>query len=179
MLRKILLIGLLIFAVFIAYFLTDQRYPIDFEIPQGYVGEVRIKFNIAGAPPLPIKGGHYIARIPTNGLLKTSTVEDEGWGADRFYYVNQVGQRKPIDGNRTNVDLIQNDRGRTNERYMFIGTKQQSKDAGMLIGGVKSKPLKLPNTSESEQSSSNGSDSNLSSSPFQLPPVTQSEGKKP
>lgn len=177
--RGILLFGLLIFAAFVAYSLTDQRHPIDFEVPQGYIGWIRVKYNIAGATPLPIKSGHYIARIPANGLLKTSTVEEEGGAADRFYYVNQAKQRMPIDGYKTNIALIQGDRGRTNERYMFIGTKQQFTDAQRLIRGSAPGPLTLPITSESEQNSANGLDLSSKPSPFQLPPAAQFKPKKP
>lgn len=195
MTQKILLFGVLVFAAFVVYSLTDQRHPIDFEIPQGYVGWIRVKSNILGAAPLPMKSGHYIAHIPANGLLKTSTIEEEGGAADRFYYVNQAQQRMPIDGFRTNVNLIQGDRGRTNERYMFIGTKQQFGDAQRLIGGSDPGPLKLPITenykrefteslikkeeSNSARNSAGKLDSISNSSPFRLPPIAQSNPKKP
>lgn len=177
--QKLLWVGLLCFVALVVYSLMDHRHPIDFEIPQGYVGEVRVDFSVVGAPPLPIQRRHYIARIPANGLLKTSTAQEEGGAADRWYYVNQLGQRTPIDGFRTNVNLVQNDRGRTNDRRMFIGTRQQSKDAGKLIGGGDTGPLKLPTTADFEQNPTNSLDVSSDPSPFQLPAAEKSKAKKP
>ena len=178
--QKTLFLGLLIFAAIVIYYIANHRRPIDFEVPQGYVGWIRIKYNIAGAAPLPIKSGYYVASIPDNGLLETSTIEDEGWGADRFYYVAQNKRTISLDDEKSNTgDLVWASAGRTNETWMFIGTKKQWADAQRLIGGSDPGPLKLPITSESDQSSSNRLNSNSVPNPLELPPAIQSKAKKP
>ena len=125
----------------------NSRKSIAFVIPQGYVGWIRVKYNVPNALPLPIRNGYYLARIPANGLLKTSTVEDEGWGRDTFYYVTKTGgeTRLPSDGSGPNL-LVWGDSGRTNERMLFIGTKKQFDDAQRLIRGKDPGPLRLPIT---------------------------------
>ena len=52
----------------------------------GFVGTVKIHFGIEGAPSFPLKDGFYVIRIPANGEILTSSMPEEGWGEDRFYY---------------------------------------------------------------------------------------------
>lgn len=136
-----------LFSLFVASGCTyaDNRRAIAFGVPQGYVGWIRVKFNIKGAAPLPVRNGCYIARIPANGLLRTSTVEGEGWGSDSFYYVTKSGNEilLPTNGGGPNT-FVWGDAGRTNERWMFIGVKKQFDDAQKLIGGQDPGPLQLP-----------------------------------
>ena len=164
--QKIFWFSFLVFVVPLAalvfyHFVIDSRRAIDFEVSQGYVGEVRVNFSIVGASPLPIRGGHYIARVPASGILKTSTAQDDGWGADRYYYVNQKGQRTPIDGFKTNINLIQNETARTNDRIMFIGTRQQARSTNPPI-------VVEPKQMSNDKPKFNGS-------PFQVPPTTQTK----
>jgi len=42
-------------------------------IPNGYRGWLRLDYEVAGAPPLPIEGGRYVVRMPRSGRLRTST----------------------------------------------------------------------------------------------------------
>ena len=123
----------------------DTRRSIDFVVPKGYVGWIRVKYNVFGTQPLPIRNGRYAARIPANGLLKTSTLEEEGWGRDQFYFINKSGQEThlPSDFDEPNR-LMWGPAGRTNETWMFIGTKKQFADAQRLIGGQDPGPIKLP-----------------------------------
>lgn len=117
---------LLLTAVIFALCGCGGRRAVVFEIPQGYVGWIRVKCKVAGAAPLPIRNSSYIARIPANGLLKTSTVEEDGWGADEFYYVTKSGQKIRLLSDSLNQNtVVWGDAGRTNERWMFIGTKKQ------------------------------------------------------
>ncbi|HEY0004837.1 MAG TPA: hypothetical protein VGB17_08490 [Pyrinomonadaceae bacterium] len=52
----------------------DKRYRLHrYLIPQGYVGWVRIDFNVKEAPPLPLEDGYYIVRVPPTGYLQTSS----------------------------------------------------------------------------------------------------------
>lgn len=62
-----------------------DKYPYRFLIPEGYVGWVRIDFNVKDAPPLPVEDGFYVVKIPDTGRLKTS-LQDTLTRRDEFYY---------------------------------------------------------------------------------------------
>ena len=54
-----------------------------------FVGTVKIHFGIEVAPSFPLKDGYYVIRIPANGEILTSSMPEEGWGEDKFYYGNE------------------------------------------------------------------------------------------
>lgn len=55
-------------------------------IANGYVGWIRVEFNVPGAPPLQLHEGKYLIRVPPSGMVQTSTPFEEGAGNDQFYY---------------------------------------------------------------------------------------------
>lgn len=59
-----------------------------FLIPDGYVGWVRIEFQVPGTPLLPVEGGQYVFQVPADGVLRTSSPEQYGWGHDQYYYTS-------------------------------------------------------------------------------------------
>ena len=61
------------------------RHPVKYLIPDGYVGWVKIKRG-ENAAPLPLVDGKYICRIPPDGTLATSTVTEDGWATDEYFY---------------------------------------------------------------------------------------------
>lgn len=44
--------------------------PYRFLIPEGYVGWIRVDFDVSGAPRLPIEDGFYIFEFPESGRLQ-------------------------------------------------------------------------------------------------------------
>jgi hypothetical protein len=64
-----------------------RRHPDRYLIPEGYVGWVRIEYEVSDAPPLPLDNGFYVCNIPPNGVLKTSSSAEEGSAKDEFLYV--------------------------------------------------------------------------------------------
>lgn len=53
---------------------TSRRsLPYRFLIPEGYVGWIRVDFNVPGAPPLPVEDGFYIFKFSETGRLQTSS----------------------------------------------------------------------------------------------------------
>jgi uncharacterized protein DUF6843 len=64
-----------------------------FLIPEGYTGWIRIEFEVQGAPPLPMEGGQYVLKIPSDGVLRTSSAEQYGWAKDQYYYYSGQGVR--------------------------------------------------------------------------------------
>ncbi|MBN6188692.1 hypothetical protein JQN58_17705 [Aneurinibacillus sp. BA2021] len=91
----IIIIFVMIFVgLFIWYYKENYRDPSIFLIPQGYVGEVVIKYNDLSSPPLPKEGKYIVYKIPKNGVLKTSTEKPQyGIAEDAFYYVDEKGNR--------------------------------------------------------------------------------------
>jgi hypothetical protein len=64
-----------------------------FLIPEGYTGWIRVEFGVQGAPPLPMEGGQYVFKIPSDGLLRTSSAEQYGWATDHYYFYSAQGVR--------------------------------------------------------------------------------------
>ena len=114
---------------------TSRRPSSKFLIPDGYVGWVRVEFQVADAPPVPVERDQYIFRIPPTGILKTSSPEKFGYGKDEYYYDSTRGLRKlpteakngrlvwgQINGEAVGVS------GRRQYEGFFVGTEDQFKD---------------------------------------------------
>jgi hypothetical protein len=71
------------------------RYPIKYFIPDGYIGWVSIEFGTNG-PPLQFVNGAYICRIPSAGLLQTSSSLEEGWATDEYSYYSESGNVRAL-----------------------------------------------------------------------------------
>ena len=57
-----------------------------FLIPEGYVGWIRVDFEVPGAPPLPVEGDFYILRFSDTGRIQTSSRDILGWQDEFLYY---------------------------------------------------------------------------------------------
>jgi hypothetical protein len=102
-------------------------------MPDGYVGWVKIYFDVKDAPPTPIRGGYYEFLIPEGGELRTSSSLEYGSAVDRYYYIRD-DSRVPIDdtgGGRSDVRIWadytggENDLPRRVVEGFFVGTAQQ------------------------------------------------------
>jgi hypothetical protein len=71
------------------------RHPTKFLIPQGYVGWVKIEHG-EGGPPLEMSNGIYICRIPTSGILQTSSMLEDGWAKDEYFYYSEDGSLRTL-----------------------------------------------------------------------------------
>lgn len=66
-------------------------------IPEGYEGDVFAFYNVEGAPEVKIEGEFEVHEVNENGYFVTSTPDmDYGTVTDRYYYVDEDGNRKPI-----------------------------------------------------------------------------------
>jgi hypothetical protein len=107
-----------------------------FLIPEGYIGWIRIEFEVQGAPPLPIEAGEYVLKIPPGGVLRTSSAEQYGWARDHYYYYSAQGARPLPDSG--SAALIwgkinaegSGTSGKQKYEELFVGTAQQFKDQG-------------------------------------------------
>jgi hypothetical protein len=131
----LILIGL--FATCVVGIQKNKRRPSQFLIPAGYVGWVRIEFEVKDAPAVPIEEGHYVFRLPPTGRLRTSTKMETGWASDHYFYYS-VGRKTelPVTG-RGQGGLIwagsigQSEAGGVVRRYeeFFVGTEEQLRAA--------------------------------------------------
>lgn len=71
------------------------RHPTKFLIPQGYVGWVKIEHGESG-PPLKMSNGVYICRIPTSGIFQTSSLLEDGWAKDEYFYYSEDGSLRTL-----------------------------------------------------------------------------------
>lgn len=118
-----------------------------FLIPEGYVGWVRIEFQVKGAPRLPVEDGEYVFKLPPSGFLRTSSAEQYGWAKDRYYYYSKKStQILPDTGQsrgsgvwgKINGEASGPPSHRTYEEF-FVGTEQQFREQvnGTLNGASK------------------------------------------
>ena len=112
------------------------RHSSRFLIPEGYVGWVRVEFQVNGAPPLPVEGGEYLFKFPPSGLLRTSSLEEYGWAKDHYFYYSEKGARilpnTPLGGGGLIWGKINGEesgsQGKRKYEEFFVGTEQQFKE---------------------------------------------------
>jgi len=127
----------------------EQRPAVKYLIPDGYVGWVKINFQVPNAPELPVENGQYLVRIPETGVFKTASQIEYGWAKDQYcYYAAQCkhdlkvtgwGGGGMIWGNFNGQDF--NGNHQVVQRYVqfFVGTEDEYK-----------KHPKPPNTEQAE-----------------------------
>ena len=137
-------IGVAIFTVAILAGLTvwltagarhSGRHPSRFLIPEGYVGWVRVEFEVSGAPPVPLEGGEYQFKLPASGVLRTSSTEEFGWAKDRYFYYSGKETRPLPDSGAEGTRFIWGNingegsgvQGKRKYEEFFVGTEQQFK----------------------------------------------------
>jgi hypothetical protein len=105
-----------------------------FLIPEEYTGWIRIEFEVQGAPPLPMEGGQYVLKIPSDGVLRTSSAEQYGWAKDHYYYYSAQGVRPLPDSGPAELiwGKINGEEsaasGKSKYEEFFVGTTQQFRD---------------------------------------------------
>lgn len=93
-------------------------------VPDGYVGWIQMRYEVAGAPPLPREGRFRIARISSGGLMETSSRAHGGDSPNEYLFVDVAGRTRPAMtqgrvsmGSATNLEDW--------SYYCFIGTAEQ------------------------------------------------------
>jgi hypothetical protein len=67
-------------------------------IPAGYMGNVYIFHNVADGEPLRREGRARVYEIPKDGILRSQSPENPGWGSPQYFYVTPDGKREKIVG---------------------------------------------------------------------------------
>jgi hypothetical protein len=99
-----------------------------FLIPEGYIGWIRVDFNIKDAPPLPAEGDYLVFKIPPSGYLRTPAKYMCGFPQDYYYY--SENSRRQLDTKqmiRWNGFASGAEPDFNNEiaDYIFIGTEAE------------------------------------------------------
>jgi hypothetical protein len=145
---------LLIFALTIAYAFNSmacyqkQRRPDRHLIPEGYVGWVRINYDVYNAPAIPSEEGYNLFKIPPEGLLNTSSSVEEGWAKDEYYYYTKDSRRllphtvdnEMIWGNSIGSKTIPGQKPTTYEEF-FVGTKEEFEKYGVKRRDAEGTPI--------------------------------------
>jgi hypothetical protein len=126
---------------------SRKSLPYRFLIPEGYVGWIRVDFNVPGAPPLPVEDGFYIFKFSETGRLQTSSsdvVESRRnefayYSAEATYQLKIVGpiETRMVHGQFSGPGPGQPAPVPTHYRYIFIGPtdvfeKFQNSDTSLL-----------------------------------------------
>lgn len=85
---------------------AQDRRPSRLLVPEGYIGWVRIDYNLSGAPPLTFEDGHYLLKIPESGFLKTSTAFEGGFSAKDDYFYYSDDERTALDSWNDEVRMV-------------------------------------------------------------------------
>jgi hypothetical protein len=112
----------------------DRSLPVSkFLIPEGYVGWLRVEYDVECRPPIPVGDGVRILRFAGGNLLETSSSMPED-AAERqyFYYAEDGSQRNLAADYRNGNGMIwqETDGSRDGKDRMFIffvGTEEESK----------------------------------------------------
>lgn len=67
--------------------------PMEYLVPENYIGWVSLQCSVAGAPPLQVVDGRLQAPVPTNGRTRTSSECDAGLRSVQYWYVD-VSKRR-------------------------------------------------------------------------------------
>jgi len=129
-----LILGLGVVFVGITAQVPTKALPFRFLIPEGYVGWIRVDFNVPSAPPLPIEDGFYILKFNESGRLKTSSPDLIESRRDEFFYYSNEGKYRLHQGGPLEQRLVQDEfsgPGRNHVhpvpnryRYTFVGPKK-------------------------------------------------------
>jgi len=112
----------------------DDSLPISkFLIPEGYVGWLRVEFEVEGAPAIPVEDGVRIFRFSGNFMLVTSSSMPEDAAERRYFYYAEDGSERDLTADYRNGNgMIWQEHGGSRGGKMrlfefFVGTKEQSK----------------------------------------------------
>ena len=112
----------------------ERLRPYQYQIPDGYVGWIRVDFNVKDAPALPVEGDYYVIKIPVTGHFQTSTEDAYGLVGDVYTYECRGKSRRlviaqgkaacRIWGNLEGPATL-SDKTPYSFRYFFVGPREE------------------------------------------------------
>jgi hypothetical protein len=126
----------------------------------GVSGWVKITYGRSDAPPLPVKDGVVIVRVPADLKLSTRTPMAPDWAGAEFYYEKSSGQliRLPVDGNekRRLWGMEKTPGPDGDQETFFVGKPEQFtkvyKTGNELNTGLSDRPIRPPKDLETDPS---------------------------
>ena len=105
-LLSIIVVGVLATALVFTTNKTEETNNI-YLIPEGQEGEFYVFYNVEGAPKLKTEGDYDVHTINEDGYFVTSKSDlDYGTITDKYYYVDELGNRTPINETCVSPDGI-------------------------------------------------------------------------
>ena len=108
------------------------RSPYVFEVPEGYVGWVRIRFDRSDSPALPNENGKLVLRIGKDGRLSTSSNLKIGEPFDEYYYTGRTLTKLPctqLHGGGMiwggGMETVSSGTNKSASRVFFVGTEAE------------------------------------------------------
>ena len=111
----------------------STRRSLEFLVPEGYSGWVRVEFEIPDEAPLPVESAHTVVRIPPSALLRTSSQEPYGWAQDTYRFYSSTGLSPLPDSGPGRLiwgkinGEASGSAGKRKYEEFFVGTEQQFK----------------------------------------------------
>ena len=116
----------------------QRRSPSRYLIPKGYVGWVRIDFNVSSAPLLEKEAGYWNFTFPESGKIQTSSEMEYGAANDEYYYFDGDSRSSLKQTGWGGGGLIWGGFNGKSEgkaqhvyQYFFVGTEAQLREFGM------------------------------------------------
>jgi hypothetical protein len=112
--------------------------PINYLIPEGYVGWVTVDYGVVGAPALPLQNDHLLVKFPNSRVVQTQSKLEYGWASDKYFYYTMTGQQRELKNTKWGgggmiwagtVGSESDGKGgmRNIEQRFFVGTEEQYK----------------------------------------------------
>ena len=104
---------------------APERTPCKYLIPDGYVGWVRITYEVPEADPVPVLDGHRVFKFPDSGVIDTRSSVELGTVSDLFYYVTADGQLGPLSRDLDGGMIWGGYNSGSAHEGFFVGTQEQ------------------------------------------------------
>lgn len=101
-------------------------------IPDGYKGWVRVEYDKDFGQETKSEGDYIVIKVNEKGVSKVkSTVTNEGWATNRYFYVTKDGERTELKPGKLIHGAVQGRESKTNpgEVNFFVGTKEEFAEA--------------------------------------------------
>ena len=112
----------------------DRSLPVSkFLIPEGYVGWLRVEYDVECFPPIPVEDGVRISRFAGANVLETSSPMPEDAAERQYFYCAADGSERNLAADYRNgngmiwQETLGSRGGKMRMFIFFVGTEEQSK----------------------------------------------------
>ena len=118
---------------------VESRRPSRYIFPEGYVGWVRVDFNVKSAPALSVGDGRHLLKFPPTGYIRTSTPIEYGAAMDEYFYYSGDARStlKSTGWGYGGMIWAKYNSAPVEDgmvyMYFFVGTEEQYKEQGVNV----------------------------------------------